>query len=605
MPSLRLELEVSGTAVLLKSSEHYAADLRQLTPRFRTAMQKGPSLVEVELDDLLVNLRELGQWPSEDVEWQPELANLVRDSYQATVEAEAQLEGAAPASGLLTEQNLQQALDLSGWKGNLTAFQSRDIIKLLSLGHGANFSVPGAGKTRVGLATFQVLRARGEVQRLLVVGPKSSYESWQFENQECFSTPLRLQVLEGKLDPSAELILVNYERLSANETALAKWLTTEPSMMILDEAHRMKRGPSGVYGSVCLALGPRARRRLILTGTPAPNGVQDIQNLFAFVLPGQGRQTVSRAIAGGDLRYASQVLRPFFTRTTKKELDLPPVTTRIRRLSLPPLHKEIYQALTGVMSARAAGSQNNFEALGRVVMYLLMAATSPALITMGTTRYEPLNYRVPPIEVPSGATLEQLLRDLPDHELSPKYKETLSIVAANAEAGRKTIVWSTFVRSLTTMQSMFRNYDPAMVHGGTLDREEQIRRFREDSDCMVLLSNPATLGEGISLHQVCHDAVYVDRDFAAGRYLQSLDRIHRLGLHRETITNVTILASEETIDDVVERRLETKLRFMGSILDDPEVEQLADLQEEPAVGGDMDLADVRALLGYLNVSSAS
>ncbi|MEV7969427.1 DEAD/DEAH box helicase [Sphaerisporangium sp. NPDC088356] len=558
----------------------------------------------MDLDDLLVNLRELSHWPSEDVDWQPELATLVQDSFQAAVEADAQLEDNAAPPALISEEGLRQALG-SNWTGSLTPFQSRDIIKLLSLRHGANFSVPGAGKTRVGLATFQALRTRGEVQRLLVVGPKAAYESWQFENRVCFSRPLRLQILEGRLDPNAELILVNYERLSANETALAKWLTAEPSMMILDEAHRMKRGPSGVYGAACLALGPRAKKRLILTGTPAPNGVEDMQNLFAFVLPGQGRQTVSRAVAGGDLRYASKALRPFFTRTTKKELDLPPVTTRVRRVELPPLHREIYSALTGVMSARAIGEQGNFDALGRVVMYLLMAATSPALITLGTTKYEPLSYRVPPIEVPLGATLHQLLRDLPDHEMSPKYKEALSIVAGNAEAGRKTIVWSTFVRSLTTMAALFSRFQPAMVHGGTIDREDQIKRFREDPDCLVLLSNPATLGEGISLHQVCHDAVYVDRDFAAGRYLQSLDRIHRLGLPRDTTTNVTVLASEGTIDELVEQRLETKLRFMGSILDDPEVEQLADLEEEPAVGGVMDMADVRALLGYLDVPITS
>ncbi|GGK78289.1 DNA helicase [Sphaerisporangium melleum] len=599
MTSLLLELEASGTAVLLKASELYLVELRQLTPRFRTAVQRGPGIVELELDDLLVNLRELSHWPTEDVEWQPELAALVKDSLQAAVEAEAQLEDRANAREPMSDEELRQALG-ADWTGELTAFQSRDIIKLLSLRHGANFSVPGAGKTRVGLATFQALRTRGEVQRLLVVCPKAAYESWQFENRTCFSRPLRLQILDGKADPNAELILVNYERLSVNETALAKWLSAEPSVMILDEAHRMKRGTSGVYGAACLALGPRAKRRLILTGTPAPNGVQDIQNLFAFVLPGQGRQAVSRAVAGGDLRYASQTLRPFFARTTKKELDLPPVTTRVRRVELPPLHREIYSALTGIMSVRAAENQSNFDALGRVVMYLLMAATSPALITLGTTKYEPLSYRVPPIEVPAGATLYQLLRDLPDHEMSPKYKEALSIVASNAESGRKTIVWSTFVRSLTTMSAMFARFQPATVHGGTPDREDQIKRFREDPDCLVLLSNPATLGEGISLHQVCHDAVYVDRDFAAGRYLQSLDRIHRLGLQRKTTTNVTILASEGTIDELVEQRLETKLRFMGSILDDPEVEQLADLEEEPAVGGVMDMADIRALLGYLD-----
>lgn len=143
-----------------------------------------------------------------------------------------------------------------------------------------------------------------------------------------------------------------------------------------------------------------------------------------------------------------------------------------------------------------------------------------------------------------------------------------------------------------------------MVHGGTPDRAEEIRRFREDPDCSVLLSNPATLGEGISLHHVCHDAVYVDRDFMAGRFLQSLDRIHRLGLAPGTETNVTVLASRGTVDEVVALRLEQKLEFMGRILDDPSVQQLADLQEEAPVAGGMDMADVRALLRHVDAVAA-
>lgn len=141
-----------------------------------------------------------------------------------------------------------------------------------------------------------------------------------------------------------------------------------------------------------------------------------------------------------------------------------------------------------------------------------------------------------------------------------------------------------------------------MVYGGTADREEQIRRFREDPDCHVLISNPSTLGEGISLHHECHDAVYVDRDFMAGRFLQSLDRIHRLGLAPGTETRVTVLAAEGTIDEVVAMRLEAKLEFMGAILDDPSVRELGDLQEEPSVAGGMDMADVRALLEHVGAS---
>jgi SNF2 family DNA or RNA helicase len=154
------------------------------------------------------------------------------------------------------------------------------------------------------------------------------------------------------------------------------------------------------------------------------------------------------------------------------------------------------------------------------------------------------------------------------------------------------------VRSITTLERLFADYCPAVVHGGTPDRDEQLRRFREDADCTVLVSNPATLGEGISLHQVCHDAVFIDRDFQAGRFLQSLDRIHRLGLAPDTVTRITVLASEGTADEVVAMRLGEKLDFMGRILDDPSVQMLSDLEEEPAFAAGMDAADLQALLRH-------
>ncbi|MEU6488477.1 DEAD/DEAH box helicase [Streptomyces sp. NPDC046887] len=558
--------------------------------------------MEVEIDDLLVNLALLRTWPQpRGVVWDPQLARLAADSAQ---DAEAVAKRLESAEDPAADASLHGGLLGSEWTGDLTSFQLRDIAKLLSLRHGANFSVPGAGKTRVGLAVFHALRRTKGIERLLIVGPKSCYESWHYENEACLAEPLRMKVFSRAADPAADAFVVNYERLAGSVNELGQWLADRPSMLLLDEAHRMKLGADGAYGAACLALGPRSRHRLILTGTPAPNGVRDLENLFGFVWPGHGRQKVTQAVGGGDLARASQALRPLFARTTKDELGLPPVTTTLVPVPMPPLHQEVYEALAGRFSARAAGSESDFLALGKIIVYMLMAATSPALLAVGTTRYEPLSYRVPPLQVPQGTPLFELMRDLPSYELSPKYREVLAIAGENARKGRKTIVWSTFIRSLNTLERILGHLSPAMVHGGTEDRAAEIDRFRNDPDCMVLLSNPATLGEGISLHHHCHDAVYIDRDFAAGRFLQSLDRIHRLGLPPETETRITVLASEGTIDEVVAQRLSDKLRFLGGILDDPAVQQLGDLEEEPTIGGGLDQRDLQALLGHIRARAA-
>jgi SNF2 family DNA or RNA helicase len=603
-PSLSIEFGDSMTKARLRAASGCEADLRRLALRFTSSVQRSPGTAEVEIDELLTNLVALAAWPSADsVVWDPQLAALATDSAR---DAQTVARRLGPGAEPEEEVDPEQVADLLGpaWRADLTPFQRRDVAKLLSLRHGANFSVPGAGKTRVGLAVFQALRHAGAVERLLVVGPKSCYEAWQDENGHCLNEPLRMDVFSRDVDPAADSLIVNYERLDGAVNELGQWLSGRPSLLLLDEAHRMKLGAAGTYGAACLALGPRARHRLILTGTPAPNGVKDLENLFGFVWPGHGRQRVVQAVAGGDLAKASRVLKPLFTRTTKDELGLPPVTTTMRTVQLPPLHQEVYEALLGRFSARAVGSEGDFQALGKIIVYMLMAATSPALLSVGTTRYEPLAYQVPPLAPVEGTPLFELMRDLPSFEMSPKYQEVLAIVAANAARGRKTLVWSTFIRSLNTLARILSAYSPVVVHGGTEDREAQIERFRRDPDCMVLLSNPATLGEGMSLHHECHDAVYVDRDFAAGRFLQSLDRIHRLGLEPDIETRITVLASEGTIDEVVDQRLSDKLKFLGRILDDPAVQRLADLDDEPAYGGGLDQRDLQALMGHLRARTA-
>lgn len=599
-PSLAIGFDVTRTKAVLRTKPEYQEDLARLTARFPGGSMRGLLAAEIELGDFLVGISELAGWVAPDsVEWDVSLAELVNSVLDDAEAAERSIQGNGAAEGEVDPGEVHLLLG-GDWRAPLAAFQRRDIARLLSLRHGANFSVPGAGKTRVALAVFAASRARGEVQRVLVVSPKSAFEAWGYESAECFKEPLRFHIMNKAPDPGAELLVVNYERLDRSLVSLASWLKAAPSMIILDEAHRMKLGAEGIYGSRCLALGPLAKRRLILTGTPAPNGARDLENLLSFVWPGHGRRVVVEAVGGGNLARASAVLRPLFTRTTKRELGLPPVESKIRYVDFPPLHREIYDALIGRYSARAESVRHDFDALGRALLRLLMAAVTPALLVEGSSRYEPLSHSVPPLQVSPGDSLYDLLRSLPSYELSAKYQEVLAIVAQNASMGRKTLVWSTFVRSLTTLERMLASYGAVAVHGGTQNREELIRRFREDSDCLVLISNPATLGEGISLHQVCNDAVYVDRDFMAGRFLQSLDRIHRLGLSPDTETRVTVLATRGTIDEVVALRLEEKLEFMATVLDDPDVRQLADLEEEPSLAGGMDMADVRALLGHID-----
>ena len=479
--------------------------------------------------------------------------------------------------------------------------------------------MPGAGKTTVTFATYEAERLAGRVERLLVIAPLSAFGAWEEEAIECFEPPLTVARVGREPLHDAEVALVNYQRLPGDFNALAAWVTKRPTMVVLDEAHRMKSGWAGAWGSSCLNLAYLATRRDVLSGTPGPNHPRDLVALFDFLWPGQAQ----RRILPGDALLASppsnagtriaQAIDPLFVRTTKGELDLPAVTHRVIEVPLEPLHRAIYDALR---SQYAGGfvlnwrDQLDLSAMGRVVMYLLEAATNPRLLTAGSLQdADPDIFRHPPLTPPPGSELALLLERYHEHKTPAKFQQLALLLEENAHAGRKTLVWSNFVRNLLTLRRMFAAYEPAIIHGavapfaqrpGELNREDEIARFRHDDDCMLLLANPAAMSEGISLHRECHEAIYFDRTFNAGQYLQSVDRIHRLGLDPDTETRVTFLISTGTIDETVDRRVRAKAELLAEMLADQFLVAAALPNDEdygaPIEADDQDLA---ALFAHL------
>ena len=121
----------------------------------------------------------------------------------------------------------------------------------------------------------------------------------------------------------------------------------------------------------------------------------------------------------------------------------------------------------------------------------------------------------------------------------------------------------------------------------------------------MLLANPAACGEGVSLHHWCHHAVYLDRSFNASHFLQSQDRIHRLGLDAGTVTTFTLLMSCGTIDETVGARLIEKVEALSTLMDDPGLVQVSlPSADEGEDGTPVFDDDVTAVLAHLEGSDA-
>ena len=98
------------------------------------------------------------------------------------------------------------------------------------------------------------------------------------------------------------------------------------------------------------------------------------------------------------------------------------------------------------------------------------------------------------------------------------------------------------------------------------NREKRIEEFKT-SNTNVLVANPASCAESISLHKHCQKALYLDRNFNGAQYMQSLARIHRIGMGK-IHPKYLMLLSEDSIDEDVDIRLTFKHEQMLNFLND-------------------------------------
>jgi SNF2 family DNA or RNA helicase len=499
-------------------------------------------------------------------------------------------EAIAEGRKLLAQKNISLP-KVQGFKRVLLPHQFLAVRHLVQVPNAANFSVPGAGKTTMVLAAYQVLKHEDKVDQLLVIGPGSSFLPWEEEYAKCIKTPGPIIRLSGSPEErevayaqagSADLILVTYHTANNDQDRLVQLMRDHRCLLVLDESHYVKG--TGVLAEMVLNLAPEATRRIILTGTPMPNGFSDLWTPTTFLWPEQhlfGNRLQFRRLVGtpegqGEAKIR---MRPLFTRVTKLDLNLPKQRYKKIPISMGPVQERIYGALSARTLADLSllpGERLLLREWRKAKMVrLLQAASNPALLGQRS-----IEFAIPPED-----TLGRPLLDLISNYL--KFEIPRKILAADklvrkilSNPKEKVVVWTHFVSNIELLLNLLKEFGPLALYGAVpregpddeeYTRENHIKLFRNDRDYRVLIANPGAAAESISLHKVAHHAVYVDRTFNAGQFIQSRDRIHRVGLAPSEHVTYHLLITQETIDETVDRRLLEKEQSMASLLDDQDV----------------------------------
>jgi len=487
-------------------------------------------------------------------------------------------------------------------KRELKDHQKKSAYHLYILGNAANFSVPGSGKTSVVLSVYEKLRLEGRVNTLFVVGPLSSFSAWQNEFLETLNRSPKSIILAGgdlssrKLNyyvdatTKHELYLTSFQTLLSDreEVRLFFAQTGINIFLVIDEAHYIKK-IEGEWANAVLNIGELAKNRAVLTGTPLPKSYSDIFNLFDFLWPqnqpisSENKIRLKDSEEKQDYDYAKEILDdeigPLFYRVRKIDLGLSKQNF-IEPTLIEMNHNErtIYDSIyTKIKEYSQSDYFQNIDIITKLckgrMMRLRQAVSYTKLLDTAIDSNEPII---------TESFLEDIIKYYDDLEVPSKVIELLKQLNTLSNNKEKVVIWSNFIGTIDLIEKHIRKagincskiYGQTPVERTGSFREEETReriidRFIDpDSSLDVLIANPAACAESISLHKTCHHAIYYDLSYNCAQYLQSLDRIHRVGGSEKTIANYHYLQYANTIDTDIKKNLDKKAKKMFDVIEE-------------------------------------
>ena len=492
-----------------------------------------------------------------------------------------------------SEAEIKARLESIGFKRSLTINQLNNLKKISHLPGAATFSVPGAGKTTEALAFFFVNAT--DIDRLLVVAPKNAFSAWDEQLDACmgenYGKFVRLRggeaAIQIALRTNPRFMLITYDQLSRVKNTIVSLLSSGNIYMFLDESHRIKGGKQIKRADAILEMAHLPKRKLIMSGTPMPQSPKDLISQFSFLYPTKDVTDTT----------VIDLIQPIFVRTTKGQLGIPKLDHRVVQVPMTQLQREIYKTLKSEVRRQlnpvlSDSSRYELRRIGKCVMKVMEFVSNPSLLS------NDMDYA---FDRRVGALL--LESD------GPKIDYVCRRARQLAAEGKKVLIWSSFVQNVELIALRLSDLGAEYIHGGVdagdesdFDtREGKIKRFHTDDTCKVLVANPAACSEGISLHKVCQYAIYLDRSFNAAHYMQSEDRIHRLGLSPDAKPQIEFVECEDSIDQVVRTRLELKVKTMAQALEDSSLSveiSSVDYDEEAEDYDSLTADDAKAVIEY-------
>ncbi|XP_055078132.1 chromodomain-helicase-DNA-binding protein 6 isoform X2 [Periophthalmus magnuspinnatus] len=303
--------------------------------------------------------------------------------------------------------------------------------------------------------------------------------------------------------------------------------------VVIDEAHRLKNRNCKLLEGLKLM---NLEHKVLLTGTPLQNSVEELFSLLNFLEPLQFPSESAFLEEFGDLKTEEQVkklqaiLKPMMLRRLKDDVEknLAPKEETIIEVELTNIQKKYYRAILekNFSFLSKGANQHNMPNLINTMMELRKCCNHPYLITGAEEKI-----------------LESFRKshspDAPDFQLQAMIQAAGKLVLIDKllpkllSGGHKVLVFSQMVRCLDILEDYLiqRRYTYERIDGrvrGNL-RQAAIDRFcKPDSDRFVFLLCTRAGGLGINL-TAADTCIIFDSDWNPQNDLQAQARCHRIG----------------------------------------------------------------------------
>lgn len=494
----------------------------------------------------------------------------------------------------------------------------------LTVGQGGfDFSVPGSGKTIITYSSYNYLKTNNICDSVLIIGPINSCNAWYDEYETCFGKKPNFISLTNCLNKDVEIYLlssknnhkeitfINIDKTWRMKKELMCFMKNKNILLIIDEAHKEKN-PNAEITKAVLEITKKAKYRIILTGTPMPNGYEDLFSLMKIYEPYEKvlpfsyselkRFTKNGANEQQQIRIMSAI-KPIYSRVSKTYLlntgELLPPHYSLINCHLSNEQQELYDFLDKMAfelndDFESAFSQSLMKA---ILIRKMQISANPGLLSKSIvnsieeykkeycSKFGEDNNdsellleadNIIKKEIDNSSIVNIVSKFESGYYQTPKNTTAVDLTLKLVKQGENVILWDVFVQNMETLFKLIKsktNVGVEMING-TIDgreRQDAISRFKNGIS-KIMIANPAVLAESISLHKCCQNAIYVNRNYNAAQFIQSKDRIHRINMPKGKTANYYFLINQDTVDEVVHERLELKEKRMLKILDSEELE---------------------------------